>query len=408
MSLKIKIIILLSLVVVGSSFGYFYAEIEAEKIDLLNAENEYIAGEKIQLNFNNIDEDCKLYLHHSYSKTILKPEIVENKGIFSLPEFLSSKSGIVNWVLLKDGEQKGIGSFEILPKVASKTVIESYFGPRSIQAGDRDYSMLVVVPMDAMDNPLPDSTRVMLHKQFYEEIDSVEIFTDKLMAWKNIMAYRKAGNINISSRVLGVNSIELTTNVLPSNATNFQISSFRNHDFADGNQIAEFTTSEIKDEWGNTISDGTLVSFYIENEAGTILSTRGSSIEGVATAKIIHPDHPDTWKIKAYITGLAESNTIEISFRQALKDFEVEFYNKNRTIKVGPLQSFMQQLIPDGALVKLHIYHQNKLVEVKQETSNDGFVTFKLPKSFYPENTYSFKIEALGKIKTTDVLNYEE
>ena len=408
MSLKIKIIILLSLVVVGSSFGYFYAEIEAEKIDLLNAENEYIAGETIQLNFNNIDEDCKLYLHHSYSKTILKPEIVENKGIFSLPEFLSSKSGIVNWVLLKDGEQKRIGSFEILPKVASKTVIESYFGPRSIQAGDRDYSMLVVVPMDAMDNPLPDSTCVMLHKQFYEEIDSVEIFTDKLMAWKNIMAYRKAGNINISSRVLGVNSIELTTNVLPSNATNFQISSFRNHDFADGNQIAEFTTSEIKDEWGNTISDGTLVSFYIENEAGTILSTRGSSIEGVATAKIIHPDHPDTWKIKAYITGLAESNTIEISFRQALKDFEVEFYNKNRTIKVGPLQSFMQQLIPDGALVKLHIYHQNKLVEVKQETSNDGFVTFKLPKSFYPENTYSFKIEALGKIKTTDVLNYEE
>ena len=408
MSLKIKIIILLSLVVVGSSFGYFYAEIEAEKIDLLNAENEYIAGEKIQLNFNNIDEDCKLYLHHSYTKTILKPEIVENKGIFSLPEFLSSKSGIVNWVLLKDGEQKRIGSFEILPKVASKTVIESYFGPRSIQAGDRDYSMLVVVPMDAMDNPLPDSTRVMLHKQFYEEIDSVEIFTDKLMAWKNIMAYRKAGNINISSRVLGVNSIELTTNVLPSNATDFQISSFRNHDFADGNQIAEFTTSEIKDEWGNTISDGTLVSFYIENEAGTILSTRGSSIEGVATAKIIHPDHPDTWKIKAYITGLAESNTIEISFRQALKDFEVEFYNKNRTIKVGPLQSFMQQLIPDGALVKLHIYHQNKLVEVKQETSNDGFVTFKLPKSFYPENTYSFKIEALGKIKTTDVLNYEE
>ena len=408
MSLKIKIIILLSLVVIGSSFGYFYAEIEAEKIDLLNAENEYIAGETIQLNFNNIDEDCKLYLHHSYSKTILKPEIVENKGIFSLPEFLSSKSGIVNWVLLKDGEQKRIGSFEILPKVASKTVIESYFGPRSIQAGDRDYSMLVVVPMDAMDNPLPDSTRVMLHKQFYEEIDSVEIFTDKLMAWKNIMAYRKAGNINISSRVLGVNSIELTTNVLPSNATDFQISSFRNHDFADGNQIAEFTTSEIKDEWGNTISDGTLVSFYIENEAATILSTRGSSIEGVATAKIIHPDHPDTWKIKAYITGLAESNTIEISFRQALKDFEVEFYNKNRTIKVGPLQSFMQQLIPDGALVKLHIYHQNKLVEVKQETSNDGFVTFKLPKSFYPENTYSFKIEALGKIKTTGVLNYEE
>jgi len=305
-------------------------------------------------------------------------------------------------------KQLKTGSFEILPKVDSKTVIESYFGPRSIQAGDRDYSMLVVVPMDAMDNPLPDSTRVMLHKQFYEVIDSVEIFTEKLMAWKNIMAYRKAGNINVSSTVLGINSIELTTNVFPSNATDFQISSFRNHDFADGNQITEFTTSEIKDEWGNTISDGTLVSFYIENEAGMILTTRGSSIEGMATAKIIHPDHPDTWKIKGYVTGLAESNVLEISFRQALKDFEIDFYNKNRSIKVGPLQSFMQQLIPDGAVVKLYIYHQNTLVEVKQETSNNGFVTFKLPKSFYPENTYSFKIEALGKSKTTDVLNYEE
>ena len=139
-----------------------------------------------------------------------------------------------------------------------------------------------------------------------------------------------------------------------------------------------------------------------------ILTTRGSSIEGMATAKIIHPDHPDTWKIKGYVTGLAESNVLEISFRQALKDFEIDFYNKNRSIKVGPLQSFMQQLIPDGAVVKLYIYHQNTLVEVKQETSNNGFVTFKLPKSFYPENTYSFNIEALGKSKTTDVLNYEE
>ena len=408
MKLKIRFIILLSLVVLGSSYGYFYTEVDAEKIELINAQDRFIAGEKIQLKFNNIDKSCKLYLHHSYSQTILKPEITENQATFLIPDFLSAKSGEVNWILLKDEEQLKTGSFEILPKVASKTVIESYFGPRSIQAGDRDYSMLVVVPMDAMDNPLPDSTSVMLHKQFYEEIDSVEIFTNKLMAWRNIMAYRKTGNINVSSTVLGVNSIELTTNVFPSNATDFQISSFRNHDFADGNQIAEFTTSEIKDEWGNTISDGTLVSFYIENEAGTMLTTRGSSIEGVATAKIIHPDHPDTWKIKGYVTGLAESNEIEISFRQALKDFEVEFSNGNRTIKIGPLQSFMQQLIPDGAVVKLHIFHQNKLVEIKQETSNDGFVTFRLTKSFYPENSYSFKIEALGKSKTTEELSYEE
>ncbi|SFB93609.1 hypothetical protein SAMN04487907_1011247 [Zunongwangia mangrovi] len=408
MKLKIRFIILLSLVVLGSSFGYFYTEVDAEKIELINAKDRYTAGEKIQLKFNNIDKSCKLYLHHSYSQTILKPEIAENQATFLIPDFLSAKSGEVNWILLKDEEQLQTGSFEILPKVASKTVIESYFGPRSIQAGDRDYSMLVVVPMDAMDNPLPDSTSVMLHKQFYEEIDSVEIFTDKLMAWRNIMAYRKTGNINVSSTVLGVNSIELTTNVFPSNATDFQIFSFRNHDFADGNQIAEFTTSEIKDEWGNTISDGTLVSFYIENEAGTMLTTRGSSIEGVATAKIIHPDHPDTWKIKGYVTGLAESNEIEISFRQALKDFEVEFSNGNRSIKIGPLQSFMQQLIPDGAVVKLHIFHQNKLVEIKQETSNDGFVTFRLTKSFYPENSYSFKIEALGKSKTTEELSYEE
>ncbi|WBL24916.1 hypothetical protein [Zunongwangia sp. HGR-M22] len=408
MRLKIRFIILLSLVFLGSSFGFFYTEVPIEKIEFVNDQDRYIAGEKIQLNFSNIDESFKLYLHHSYSQTILKPKGAENKFSFVLPEFLSSKTGKVKWILLKDKEQVQTGSFEILPKVASKTVIESYFGPRSIQAGDRDYSMLVVVPMDAMDNPLSDSTSVMLHKQFYQEIDSIEIFTNKLMAWRNIMAYRKTGNINVSSTVLGINSIELTTNVFPSNATDFQISSFRNHDFADGNQIAEFTTSEIKDEWGNTISDGTLVSFYIENEAGTILTTRGSSIEGVATAKIIHPDHPDTWQIKGYVTGLAESNEIEISFRQALKDFEVEFSNGNRTIKVGPLQSFMQQLIPDGAVVKLHVFHQNKLVEVKQETSNEGFVTFRLTKSFYPENSYSFKIEALGKSKTTEVLNYEE
>ena len=82
------------------------------------------------------------------------------------------------------------------------------------------------------------------------------------------------------------------------------------------------------------------------------------------------------------------------------------FSKNNRAITVGPLQTFMNQLIPDGALVKLHIYEAEKLVETKTETSNKGYAIFKLSSEFYTEDNYKFIIETLGISKKFENINY--
>ena len=38
------------------------------------------------------------------------------------------------------------------------------------------------------------------------------------------------------------------------------------------------------------MSDGTYVSFFITNKKGNILKTSGTTIQGIAHSKIIHPD----------------------------------------------------------------------------------------------------------------------
>ena len=194
-------------------------------------------------------------------------------------------------------------------------------------------------------------------------------------------------------------SKEFTVEVYPSTATNFEIKYNRTHKYADGNQIIEFKTSEIKDAYNNTVSNGTIVNFLIQNKEGTQLQTQGSTNNGIARASILHPDKESSWTAQAFIYGVATSNTTNLSFEAVVKDFLVEFKDGNRKIKVGPLLSYMNQLIPDGAIVQLNIYKNNTLFETLRTTSRLGYAEFKLIKDQYPKGNYSFEIKAFGITK---------
>ena len=183
---------------------------------------------------------------------------------------------------------------------------------------------------------------------------------------------------------------------MPAIPTDFKISATRPHDYADGNQVTTFTTSIIKDKQNNVVSDGTFVSFFIKNKNENILKTTGTTIDGIATSKMIHPDYADSWSIKAYVDGMSESNSISLSYKQVITDFEVNFTENNRLITVGPLQSFMQQMIPDGLHVKLHIYKNNTKIETLTKTSFNGYATFKLKPAIYEDGNYDFSIETAG------------
>ena len=369
----------------------------SSKVKLIENQKSYIAGSAIELKFKSTFKNPPLlFCSNSYSNTLIEPEKNDaNELIFIIPEYISNKSGLVNWKVIAENETILNGDFEIIPD-NKNTYIESYFGPRSILAGGNDHSMLVIAPTDYYDNPVIDSTQVVIKHQFLNKIDTTNHFTKNLMVWKNIFSYEKSGRILVSSMCNNIDSKELATAVYPNMPQDFTIEEKRIHHFADGNQIASLITSKITDAYNNPVIDGTHVEFFVKDSSNSILKTNGQTINGIAIAKMLHPDHSDYWNVKAYIPGMAESNEISLEFDSVMNNYDVVFLNENRQIKVGPLKSFMNQLLPDGFIVKLSIIYNKQLLELKIDTSNEGYVTFDLPNDFYKAGNYDFIIESGG------------
>jgi hypothetical protein len=366
-------------------------------VDLFAGKNEFVAGDKIILETNIKDtKNIQLFCSNSYGSCIVQPLLINGKLTFEIPSFLAQKKGILSWKV-RTKNQTISGNIRIIA-LKKPVVIESYLGPPSIEAGNVDFTMLVVIPTDSLDNPIRNNSKVTVKHHFLKSKKEETIFTNKLIGYKNIFAPLKSGRIIVSSESFGLNSKEFDVNVMPAIATNFTLFMHRNHEYADGNQITTFYTSVIKDQNNNIVSDGSFVTFFITNKYGNILKTFGTTINGIAKAKMIHPDYEETWKIKGYLIGISESNTLEIGYKKVIESYNVRFSKNNRTIKIGALKSFMNQIIPDGLSVKLSVFKNNVLINELYKESRNGYVEFYLDPNVFENNSYKIITET-AKIK---------
>lgn len=398
-------ICILSLLVFGTALSYS----TKNEIHLKTKTSQFAAGNPIQLVFssNSKTDKKQLYIIHSYGKTLLESKNHNGKIIFEIPTIYTQKTGIVYWFLISDGDSATEGTFEIIPNDKTKTQIENYLGPRSILAGGTEFTMMVTIPTDSYDNPKQEGTKVVIKDQFLNTVNTETKKIKNFIIWKNIYSNKKSGQILASTTSQGTASKEIETEVYPNIATDFTISYSRNHDYADGNQITTINSSVIKDQYGNIVSDGTTVLFSIKTKNDLLLKTIGTTINGIAVGQILHPDHSDTYTITGYVTGIAKSNPISLSYKPIISSFSYRFSNHNRQIIVGPLTSFMKQLVPDGIKVTLKIYAKNKLIETLITDSSRGIATFNLPVEFYKEKEYRFEITTLGVTQKTKTKNYD-
>ncbi|GLR19082.1 hypothetical protein GCM10007940_36980 [Portibacter lacus] len=367
----------------------------------LNLEATYEVGSDIVLKFSKVaGESPLIYLTSSYGSTVLSPEEKDNEIWYRLPSNISDKIGVVRWKCLSEGDEL-TGKFTLEP-INTVASLETYIGPPSIEAGGTDYTMMVVIPTDSLDNPLPQNTLVNVQHQFLEVEESEEVATKHLIAFQNLYSKRESGRMLVSSSCLGEDSKEFSINVAAAIPVDFSISAHRPHHYADGNQITTFSTSIIRDKHDNVVSDGTYVNFLIANADGNTLSSSGTTLSGIATAKMIHPEKAETWRVTAMIDGIAESNSVVLDYEQVIEDFELTFSDHNRALTVGPLQSFMGQMIPDGLQVKLFIYKDDQLLEIIPKTSVEGYVIFYLEEDIYKNGDYRFQIQAAGMDKKID------
>ncbi len=399
--MRIKILIVLTLILVScSSKEEKLKPIIEPQIELVPLTNNFIAGDTISLLFktDTVVSNLKLRLKNAFGNVLLNHLKINSDIIaFKFPMSYSRLAGPCHWKVIQEEKTLLKGKLNISTNKAKETHIESYFGPRSVTAGYNDYSMLTIAPTDVYDNPLDDQTPVTVKYQFLENISELNIETKNFIAWYNVRATTKSGRILVSSECNSTTSKELTTIVYPSNATGFSISASSAHNFADGNQILTLKSDIIKDEFGNVVSDGTLVTFVIRNEKNAHLYTIGTTLGGIAEARTLHPDKASRWEIQAFVTGAAESNVTEFSFTPAIKDYPVYFSKGNRNIDIGPFESFMKQLVPDGILLQLDIYDENgAFIETKKTTTKDGACNIFLGEYFLPTGTYTLKFKAAG------------
>lgn len=371
----------------------------------LTTQESFVAGKPITIEFKgNFANKPQLFIVHSLGRTLLDGVLKKDTIQFNLPENYTNKTGLVSWFLIENNEEKAKGNFQIVPNDETKTNLESYLGPPSTLAGDNHFVMFVTIPTDDFDNPKLENTNVTIKHQFLNSIANDNEKTKDFIAWTTIYAPTKSGIVLISASCNEALTKEFDAVIYPSIATDFTISYKRNHEFADGNQITKLTTSTLKDKFGNTVSDGTMVTFIIKNKENAILKTFGTTIEGIATGQILHPEKEQNYTIKAFVNGISKSNSIEIAYKSINPTVEFSFSKDNRTIIVGPIKSFMNQIVPDGIKVNLNIYHKDKLVETITENSNKGKAEFYLSPEFYKEKSYRFEIETLGKtIKTKEI-----
>ena len=141
-----------------------------------------------------------------------------------------------------------------------------------------------------------------------------------------------------------------------------------------------------------------MVHFQIRTNTGKQLASYAKIVKGIATTKIQHPYKKESWSVQAFIPGLAQSNTIELEFEQIASDFPVTFLNENRKIQIGPIKSYMGQLIPNGTAVSLTISSEGKEQKVTQYTVG-GLTNFILRDFYHPKGDYEFTVETIGLTK---------
>ncbi|MEY8020022.1 hypothetical protein AB8P51_04280 [Muriicola sp. SD30] len=359
-----------------------------------------VAGQEVVFSFDIEGEGKpRLLLSNSLGQSLVDGNREGDKLTFLLPDSYSQKTGPCRWFLIFDGSILAADEIKIT-QAQPNALIETYLGPGNIYVGGTDHSMLVSVPTDIYDNPLADDTEMIISTQSTELREDYPVRTNTLIGWQRFFSGEKASRIFLAVSSGETTSKELTVDTHPAVPADFEISYSQNHNFADGNQVVTFSTSVIRDRYGNIVSDGTLVSYLITTRAGSILKTQGSTINGIAKARLLHPERAEEWKVQGRVAGAAESNVISLNFLPVIRSFQLEWDAETKTIRVGPVTGFLEQIQPDGMKILIYLFdgQGNQLGEFS-EVLSEGYGEISLNSEQFDPGSYEVKVDLGGTVR---------
>ncbi len=367
------------------------------------------AGDDLVIYINKWDDKNEYYL---IVNNVLGTEVIDidkykNENGFKIPSYISQKSGELHLSLYVNHQEAYQKSVYVSPLKAIE-FLESYIGPKSILTTTAEPCMLVAMPTDTFNNPMPDGKRIIynmfrptLIKQFHKKK------IETLISHHTFFATEKTGKTLIGIECDESSSNEKYVDEEPGWAKDISLAPITKTNLkADGTHYLSIKTEIIYDKLNNIVFDGTIVTFVIYNEETQVYNQyTGITVDGVAKINLKHPFKKTSFKIYA-ICGRVKSDEIQVNFESGIQNYLVYYDDEQQSIEIGPISGYLNQLVPDGSIIHYKITEKNNLDEYKEGTSRTqkGRSSILIEELFLENGKYLIELQISDK---TTNFNFE-
>ncbi len=372
--LQILSIVLLSIIACQRSTPEVNTESQIRHVDALQTLR---AGDQLTIKVE-IDGQIPTMLVRSTSGTHLissSPTLSTDKVVtYEIPESITRKSGLLHWVVIS-GQQSTKGQITITPDTLTED-IEVYIGPTTLTAGMPESSMTTALLTDRYDNLLADNHPALLTTSIQGVIQQTDLSVNHGVVSSLHDAPSRAGIIYTTLSSDLSHSEEYSYQVNAAVATHCVLTAHRQHSYADGSTPLTLMTQRLVDKYANPVENGTLVTFTAVDTRSNISQAQTYTIDGIAKSTLVHPAYATGLSIHANIHNL-KSNTIELQFEEVMRSLPLHLDSLG-VLTVGPLQSYMEQMIPDGLPIEINLYAHDHNIYTTTLYSQKGKVTLDL------------------------------
>jgi hypothetical protein len=342
------------------------------------------------------DHTLRLVVFHNFGISTYSNKVEDCLIGFNLTQSLTDQSGEFSLRLYDDTELIAQGLLLIGADTTQLPLIDALCGPKQILIGGEDHTALVSTTLDSLDNPWPEGTSTRFDYVFKDIIKTANKNSKPLYTYHRFYSDNESGNAVISVQSQQGTHKEFDLTLYPNFPQDFSLIPDRDHYYADGKQVTEINTSRIVDRFGNVTPDGTIVNFIIEAKDQPFQTGIGRTINGVATLKIPAPLSPIIWNVSAQIDQFAKSDQVAIDYQKAIAPFTAKEL-PSKIIEIGPITSFIGQLVPDHTRVDLQIFQNGELHQTIMAFTKNGIAHSDLTPLNLAPCTYEILVNCGGE-----------
>jgi hypothetical protein len=334
-----------------------------------------------------------LGLSGSYGLQVFQAPIRSGIATFAIPSASTAKSGVAVLTAAMNGLEAQ-ATITINPGAPAEPVTP-LIGAKSIVANGTDWSMLVIVPTDSLGNPVAADTAVelaMIRPGVGEQRDALA--TDHLVAWTRITSGTTAGRTTVAATAGGASGPQAVLEEVPGPAAAIEAQAAPAQMPADGRSYVSLSTGVVRDANGNTVVDGTLVTFSATGTDGAVFTIPAMTISGVAEARLLAPEQPQTLTAVAQSAGV-ESAPVQIDFTSGpvagTIPVSAEVEAGELAIHAGPIVTALGDYVADGVTVTFQVSGMGTELELTAPVL-DGHAEVAAPIPSLPPGDYEIVV----------------